>query len=151
MCDLVGNPKKFVDKLQTLKDRGCGGEPSIQNSLELSLSTLRGIQSNSSREVLLVMGSLTTCDPGDINTTIEECKKYKIRCSVIGLAAEVHICKKLCAELRGIYSVILDEQHLHDTFQRVAFPLPNSVRIFAHPFFKAKLKSFKNILFYWLL
>jgi transcription initiation factor TFIIH subunit 2 len=74
-----------------------------------------------------VMGSLTTCDPGDINTAIEECKKHNIRCSAIGLAAEVHLCKKMCAELRGIYSVIIDEQHLDETFQKIAFPLPNSV------------------------
>ena len=75
------------------------------------------------------MGSLTTCDPGDIFATIRECKKYKIRCSIIGLSAEVHICKKICSELEGIYSVILDELHLNDLFQRVAFPLPNSVSI----------------------
>lgn len=75
----------------------------------------------------MIMGSLTTCDPGDIFSTVAECKKQKIRCSVIGLSAEVYICKKVCAELEGIYSVILDEMHLHDLFQKVAFPLPNSV------------------------
>ena len=41
VCDLVGNPKKFIDKLQSLKDKLCQGEPSIQNSLELSISTLK--------------------------------------------------------------------------------------------------------------
>ena len=87
----------------------------------------RHIRSHSSREVLIIMGSLTTCDPGDIFETIKECKKIKIRCSVIGLSAEVHICKKLCADTQGIYSVILDELHLHNLFQKIAFPLPNSV------------------------
>ncbi len=77
--------------------------------------------------MLLIIGSLTTCDPTDIFATIRECKKAKIRCSIIGLAAEVHICKKICAELEGIYAVILDEVHFNDLFQRVAFPLPNSV------------------------
>jgi hypothetical protein len=41
MCDLVGNPKKFIDKLHSLKDKICQGEPSIQNSLELSNYTLK--------------------------------------------------------------------------------------------------------------
>ena len=73
------------------------------------------------------MGSLTTCDPSDIFSTIKECKKLKIRCSIIGLSAETFVCRKICTELEGIYSVILDELHLHDLFQKVAFPLPNSV------------------------
>jgi transcription initiation factor TFIIH subunit 2 len=42
ICDLVGNPKKFNDKVQTLRDKYmCQGEPSIQNSLELCLSSLK--------------------------------------------------------------------------------------------------------------
>ncbi len=72
------------------------------------------------------MGSLTTCDPGDIHEIINECKKNKVRCSIIGLAAEVYICKKLSLETEGVYSVILDEIHLHDLLQKAAFPLPNS-------------------------
>ncbi len=67
---------------------------------------LRHIKSHSSREVLIIMGALNTCDPGDIFETIKECKKLKLRISIIGLAAEVHICKKLCAETEGVYSGI---------------------------------------------
>jgi len=125
-CDLVGNPKKFVDSLQKLREKTCAGEPSLQNSLELAMNVLKHIKSHSSREVLIIMGSLTTCDPGDIFETIKECKKNKVRCSIIGLAAEIHICKKICAETEGVYSIILDELHLHDLCQKVAFPLPNS-------------------------
>lgn len=44
VCDLVGNPKKFIDKLQTLKDKACQGEPSIQNALELAMVTLKWTQ-----------------------------------------------------------------------------------------------------------
>ncbi len=41
VSDLVGHPKKFIDKLQSLRDTACQGEPSIQNSLELCLSSLK--------------------------------------------------------------------------------------------------------------
>lgn len=41
ISDLVGNPKKFVDKIQGLKEKGCQGEPSLQNALELSLASLK--------------------------------------------------------------------------------------------------------------
>lgn len=76
------------------------------------------------------MSSLTTCDPGDIYTTLSECKKTKIRCSIIGLSAEVFICKKIAQELEGTYAVILDELHFNDLLNKNAFPLPNKVRIF---------------------
>ena len=51
----------------------------------------------------------------------------KIHCSVIQLAAEVHILKYLSQETEGIHTVILDEQHFNDSLQQVAFPLPNNV------------------------
>jgi hypothetical protein len=51
----------------------------------------------------------------------------KIHCSVIQLAAEVHLLKYLSQETEGIHTVILDEQHFNDSLQQVAFPLPNNV------------------------
>lgn len=53
--------------------------------------------------------ALSTCDPGDIMESIQRCKKSKIRCSVIGLSAELFICKHICQETGGSYSVALDE------------------------------------------
>lgn len=75
----------------------------------------------------MILGSLTTCDPGDIFETVAQCKNLKLRTSIIGLAAEVHVCKHICEETEGVYSVILDEMHLLDLLQKIAFPLPNSV------------------------
>jgi hypothetical protein len=49
----------------------CSGEPSLQNALELALRSLRMLPSHASREILILMGSLTTCDPGDISVTIQ--------------------------------------------------------------------------------
>lgn len=40
-CELVGNPKKLVDSLNKLKKTETKGEPSIQNSLELAMKTLK--------------------------------------------------------------------------------------------------------------
>ena len=44
-CELVGNPKKFVDSLQKLKKIEVKGEPSIQNAIELAIKTLKYIYS----------------------------------------------------------------------------------------------------------
>lgn len=49
------------------------GEPSLQNSLELALKSLRLLPSHASKEILIIIGALTTCDPGDINETIRVC------------------------------------------------------------------------------
>jgi len=40
LCDLVGNPRKIIDKLKSLNEKLCNGEISIQNSLELAMKTL---------------------------------------------------------------------------------------------------------------
>ena len=68
-------------------------------------------------QVVALMGSLTTCDPGDIHTTIQACKTANVRCSVISLAAEVHVYKKLAKDTDGVFSVILDDVHLRDLLQ----------------------------------
>lgn len=47
------------------------GEPSLQNTLELAARVLKPLPGHASREILILCGSLTTCDPGDINTTIQ--------------------------------------------------------------------------------
>ena len=83
----------------------CGSEAHSQEedllSLTFSACHFRRSPSQGLREVLLVMGSLTSCDPGDIFETIENFRRDGIRSSVIGLAAEVHVCKVLCKETGG--------------------------------------------------
>lgn len=96
------------------------GEPSIQNGLEMALQTLRMIPAHASREVVMILGSLTTCDPSDISETIQTLKRENIRCSVISLSAETRIMKHLTTETHGIYSTILDETHYRDQlFQHI--------------------------------
>lgn len=57
--------------VQQLSQMACSGEPSLQNALELALRSLRMLPSHASREILILMGSLTTCDPGDISVTVQ--------------------------------------------------------------------------------
>lgn len=78
------------------------------------------IPAHASREVLLILGSLTTCDPSDISETIESLKKENVRCSVISLSAETRIMRHLTTQTQGIYSAILDETHFKDQlFQHI--------------------------------
>lgn len=82
---------------------------------------------HTSKEVLFIMGSLTSCDPTDIHKTIDTLAKGNIRCSVIGLSAEVYVFKALAAKTNGVYNVALDETHLKDLIFSHLNPLPSSV------------------------
>lgn len=88
------------------------GDSSLQNALELVHEHLNQIPSYGHREVLILYSALSTSDPGDIMETIQKCKKSRLRCSVIGLSAEMFICKHLCQETGGLYSVAVDEVRL---------------------------------------
>ncbi|NXC22221.1 TF2H2 factor, partial [Corythaeola cristata] len=108
---LTGNSKKHMTALKKAVDMNCSGEPSLYNSLNLAMQTLKHMPGHTSREVLVVFSSLTTCDPANIYDLIKyafffhvKClKAVKIRVSVIGLSAEVRVCTVLARETGGMY------------------------------------------------
>ena len=61
----------YFQAIKKLIEVPCRGEPSIQNALDVALSSLRHLPRHTSREVLIVYAALTTCDPGEIETTIK--------------------------------------------------------------------------------
>lgn len=124
LSDLGGNATKHIKALSTLNRTSLIGEPSLQNGLELAQRSLKLLPSHASREILVIMGSLTTCDPTDINVTIDTLKLDGVRCSVIGLAAEVHICRQLANKTGGVYNVILDDSHFRDLLLQNVDPPP---------------------------
>lgn len=77
---------------------------------------------HASREILILFGSLTSCDPGDIQETVQNLQRQNIRCSIIGLAAEVRVCRTICSETQGSYGVILDERHYRDLLMQHVVP-----------------------------
>ncbi|XP_072175115.1 general transcription factor IIH subunit 2-like isoform X2 [Diadema setosum] len=124
LTELGGNPKRHVEALGKLSDKPWLKEPSLQNALELAAATLRHMPGHASREVLVIMGSLTSCDPGNIHDTIQAMRDHSIRCSVIGLAAEVRVCRKLATVTHGTYGVILDESHFKELLIEHTVPPP---------------------------
>lgn len=112
LMELNGNPRLHVKALQGLAS--CGGEPSLQNALEMAMRALRHVPAHASKEVVVVMGALTSQDPGNIFSTIDDLCKQSVRCSIVGLAAEVRLCKTICQRTQGSYEVILSETHFRD-------------------------------------
>lgn len=122
LTDLGGSPESHIKAL--MGNLGCSGDSSLQNALDLVHDSLNQIPSYGHREVLILYSALSTCDPGDIMETIQKCKRSHIRCSVIGLSAEIFICRHLCQETGGSYSIALDEHHLKELVLEHAPPPP---------------------------
>lgn len=54
-------------------------QASLQNLLDLALSSLRAIPEYGHREVVLLYGALTTCDPADVFETIKKLVRHRVR------------------------------------------------------------------------
>uniref|UniRef100_A0A672LIT9 General transcription factor IIH subunit n=1 Tax=Sinocyclocheilus grahami TaxID=75366 RepID=A0A672LIT9_SINGR len=126
LTDLAGNPKKHTAALKKAVDSTCVGEPSLYNSLNLAMQTLKHMPAHTSKEILVVFSSLTTCDPANIYELIKALNGLKIRVSVIGLSAEVRVCTILTRETGGSYNVILDESHFKELLMLHVKPPPAS-------------------------
>lgn len=126
LTDLAGNPKKHIAALKKAVDSTCIGEPSLYNSLHMAMQTLKHMPAHTSKEILIIFSSLTTCDPANIYELIKTLKGLKIRVSVIGLSAEVRVCTILTRETGGSYNVILDESHFKELLMLHVKPPPAS-------------------------
>nr|KAJ3422521.1 hypothetical protein HK105_007690 [Polyrhizophydium stewartii] len=83
-AELSGNPADLVRVFAKRESRQTSGEPSLQNALELARRSLAHVPQHVSREILVVFGSLTSCDPGNLGETIESLASDHIRVSVVG-------------------------------------------------------------------
>lgn len=122
VTELSGNPKQQIENISRRTENG--GEFSLQNSLDVAKQTLGQIPSYGTREIVVIMGSLGTCDPGDIYETIKQLRKKNIRVSVIGLSAEMHVCKMLTKQTNGLYTIAIDKQHFRELLLQHVSPLP---------------------------
>lgn len=80
----------------------------------MAQNTLSHLPHHGSREILLINASLTTCDPDDIFTTVQQIQDDSIRVSVISLSAEMQLLKNLAKVTGGSFGVPLNEQFLKD-------------------------------------
>ncbi|PFH51545.1 hypothetical protein AMATHDRAFT_59019 [Amanita thiersii Skay4041] len=114
ICEMSGNPQDVLKAISERHKLEPAGEPSLQNSIEMARSSMSHLPTHSSREILIIFGSLTTCDPGNIHDTLDSCVKNRIRVSVVALAAEMKICRELCDKTGGQFGVALNEGHFKD-------------------------------------
>ncbi|KAL8823398.1 MAG: hypothetical protein Q9191_005891 [Dirinaria sp. TL-2023a] len=120
VSEMSGNPADHISRLQTLREQEPKGHASLQNALDMGRAALFHAPSHGTRELLLILGSLLSSDPGDIHSTITSLVSSHIVCTVIGLAAQVAICRTLVSRTNpstpasSAYSVALHEQHFRE-------------------------------------
>ncbi|KAI0344555.1 TFIIH basal transcription factor complex, subunit SSL1 [Trametopsis cervina] len=112
--EMSGNPQDVLRAISERHKLEPSGDPSLQNAIEMARSSMSHLPTHSSREIIVIFGSLTTCDPGNIHDTLEDCVKDRIRISVVALAAEMKICRELCDKTGGQFGVALNEGHFKD-------------------------------------
>lgn len=122
LTELSGSPEAHCAALRNALD--ASGDFSLQNTLNAARTSLKSIPSYGSREVLYIMSSLATCDPGNVWTEIQATKAAKVRVSVVAVAAELHVARRLSEETGGTYGVSMNADHLSDLIMAHAPPPP---------------------------
>lgn len=126
ISDMSGNPTEHIKAISRQKTAEPQGQPSLENSLDLARAALFHAPSHGTREILLVMGALHSVDPGDVHRTIDALVADKIHASVIGLAAQMAICRELVSKTNNGdtsgYSIITHEGHLRELMMAVTTP-----------------------------
>ncbi len=131
---LSGNPNDHISNIQKLHEQEPKGQPSLQNALDMARAALFHAPTHTTREVLILFGSLLSSDPSDIHATIAALVSSRITVTIIGLAAQVAICLTMATRTNPslppsqTYNVALNEAHYRDLLMRATTPptTPNS-------------------------
>ena len=99
------------------------GEFSVQNSLDLSLKILEETGPHWSVEILIVLNSLSTCDPGDLWENLQMLHEKYIRVHVISTCAEFYPLKEITKQTGGKW-----REHW-ELFAKTGFPASSAALI----------------------
>ena len=117
--------RRDVTRSVASNPNNAGGVFSLQNGLEVAGRSLGHMPRYGSREVLVLMGGLATCDPGDVLVdTLPRLRAANVRVSTVALQAEVHVCRRIADATGGIMGVCLDRGHLRDLILGQCTPPP---------------------------
>lgn len=111
LCSLSSSLPTLATALDSLPDPG--GVPSIQHALDMATAELRYSPAHCTREVLFILSSLSTSDPGSVYSSIATAVEQRLVLNVIHLAAEVHVFKEMAKRSGGSQATSLDAAHFH--------------------------------------
>lgn len=128
LSSFSSNEKIHIEALQKALRLGAKGVASLQNALSVAKKSLASVPPYAMKEILVCYGSLSTCDPGDIHTTIQSLVTDKVRCSAVGLGAELHILRVLTKKTGGTYAIAMNEEHFRDCLGMHVIPPPTTTK-----------------------
>lgn len=128
LSPLSSNPTAHIEAIHKALRLGPLGTASLQNAADLARRILAPVPAYGMREMLILCGALSSCDPGDIHESISALAKERVRCSAVGLAAELYILKTLTARTSGTYTVALNEPHFEELLSAHVSPPPTTVK-----------------------
>eukprot|EP00922_Rhytidocystis_sp_ex-Travisia-forbesii_P042512 GHVS01063463.1.p1 GENE.GHVS01063463.1~~GHVS01063463.1.p1 ORF type:complete len:345 (+),score=44.38 GHVS01063463.1:240-1274(+) len=121
---LSASPEEQINKLREAKRKALSGAPSLMNGLERALAILTSVPLYGSREVLIIFGSLRTCDAGNIEEVIPALTAASVRVSCISMAPELYIMKRICKATQGDFCVPCNKENFQDALRQHTQPLP---------------------------
>ena len=94
----------------------------MQVALNLALSILKETHTACSREIVIITGSISTRDPGNIYSTLEDLRQNAVRTSVISFAPEMHVLKLATKLTGGTYHTVMNERIFEDVLKTFIVP-----------------------------
>lgn len=128
LSSFSSNEKHHTEAIQKALRLGASGPASLQNALNVAKKNLAAVPPYAMKEIVVCYGSLSTCDPGDIHSTIDSLVANKIRCSAVGLGAELHILRVLTKKTKGTYVIAMNEEHFRDSLGFHVIPPPTTTK-----------------------
>uniref|UniRef100_A0A7S4K5T4 VWFA domain-containing protein n=1 Tax=Guillardia theta TaxID=55529 RepID=A0A7S4K5T4_GUITH len=127
LTELSGNSRHHKNKLEErlAAHRSAGaGMPSMRAGLEVALQLLEMQASYGTREVLMMYGSLSSCDRGDIFQTADRLKSAGVKVNIVGMAAELYVARAVSKRTGGSYSVATHAVQVRDMVLKHTSPSP---------------------------
>ena len=78
--------QKLSERLE--KGPKCEGECSMVNAINMSTDMLVAAGEDASKEIIFLIGALSTIDPDGPYEALKKVKNQNVRCSVVSLSAE---------------------------------------------------------------
>ena len=104
-------------------DQYCLSEPSCQMSLTKAFSYLGSQAKYFSKEIILVMNSLKSCDISNLKDTAKMLRNDSVKCNIIHLSAQVELYQQLAKETGGEMIVPKNENEIDQIFIRLSKPV----------------------------
>ncbi|ANQ09543.1 Ssl1-like protein [Plasmodium coatneyi] len=116
---LTSNMGDIMNALVKERSTGLQGSPSLQQGLEIAYDLLADIPLYGTKEILILYGSIRTCDKKNILNIVNQIVKNKIHVNCVSIAPEMHILKHICEETNGLYKICMTKNTLMNEMNNI--------------------------------